>query len=275
MSASLRTLAVIAASSVVFAYGGVAVNAAPANEQKHDERTASVAFEDVKEAKDASGNVTGFVVSQDTRKELDRLAVEIKNEESVKIATSDLDHESKKALDVVKSDIKKADATVTPITDQNRKEVMEESKKPDSSKIKQENEEAKKKVEEQTKKVEEKKKEGKTEEQVVKEESTQDIPAETYAAKATTKGPRWWQVAKCAIGVVAFIAITVFLTAKAATLAFRIVQLVRKHGVRAVARIFTGKTVDGMNGDTVREIREIVAKEKTAYRTMRSCFANL
>ncbi|WP_219107267.1 hypothetical protein [Austwickia sp. TVS 96-490-7B] len=254
------------ASSLALAYGGVAASAAPMAQDAKGDRKAAVASEDIAPVRDGSGKVVGYSVSQETRKDLERLSDEIKKQDTAKKALSGLDQPSKNALELATKEIKKTDATVNPVTDANRKTVEEESQKPDAATAQKQADEAAKKVEEVNKS-----REGKDTDKALTEESTQDIPISTFKDKAAKDGSKWWQIAKCTASVVSFISVTLFTTAKAATLAFRIAQLVKEQGLMAVVKILTGESAG--NGPIAKELREAIAKEKNAFKVMKNCFA--
>ncbi len=79
-----------------------------------------------------------------------------------------------------------------------------------------------------------------------------------------------WDVAKCVAAISAFIAFTVFPTARAAKLAVRLAQLVNKYGVKKMAQILT-RTYKGSDVNAQAIWKEI-ALAATGIGTLSVCF---
>lgn len=99
--------------------------------------------------------------------------------------------------------------------------------------------------------------------------------ASVFADSATVSGGEGAQtqsvfkVAKCVAGVAAFIALTVFPTARVARLAVRVGQLVHKHGIKTVAQILTRTYKGKLDG---QKIFLEIAKEATGVAGLSVCW---
>ncbi|GAB76625.1 hypothetical protein SAMN05421595_1758 [Austwickia chelonae] len=264
MPAPLRTIAVVAVASTTIAFGGSAAYAAPFENKPQDSAVKEMEEQGVTPVHDESGKLVGYSVKQDARETLDKLSEEIKREEKPKEIVKDLDDDSKKALEKVVEEVKTQDAKKNPA-----KDIRNESADQRKERLEKEKDEQQKALKEFDEK--DKDAESKDVKEVLKAESAGDISEATFETQASKKGSNWWRVAKCTAAVGTFLAVTVFTTAKAAGMVAKIASLVKTHGIKAVAKLFTGGDGAGM-GKIGAEIRDAVAKEKAAFQTMKSCF---
>lgn len=92
--------------------------------------------------------------------------------------------------------------------------------------------------------------------------------ADDISADAGVMALDWWRVAKCTGSIAAFIALTVFPTARAAKLAVRLGRLAKKYGVKKLAKILT-RVTKGKEADAI--FKEI-AKEALGIGALEVCF---